>query len=283
MKKENSNIKFSVLMSVYKNDKPNFVKIAIESILKQTLQPSQFVIMIDGQIDEKLEHVLLSYEKENKIIELHFQDENLGLGLTLKEGLNYCKYDYVARMDADDYSLPNRFEIQFEYLKKNKNISIIGSNIAEFTENIENINSIRKVPEKNEDIYNFAKSRNPFNHPSVILKKEDVLAVGSYKNVRFLQDYFLWVDLLTAGYKGYNVQKNLVYMRADSNLFKRRSGKKYIKIQIELLDYMKKRKFINNNQYIKSKILRTCSGYAPNWLRRILFNKILRKKVNNKN
>ena len=148
----------------------------------------------------------------------------------------------------------------------------------EFENNINELNTMRIVPESNDEIIKFAKTRNPFNHPSVIFRKKDVLAVGGYKDVRNMQDYFLWIDMLLAGYKGYNIQQPLVYMRADSNLFKRRSGKKYVIIQNNLLNYMKDKGFISNKQYIKSKIIRTCSGYAPNWMRKFIFKKILRKK-----
>jgi len=275
---DKNNYKFSVLMSLYKNDKHEYLITAIDSILNQTLKPNQFVIMVDGPVSDDIKELLINYSKSNPIIELHFRKENLGLGLTLKEGLNYCKYEYVARMDADDYSLPYRFEKQINYLKQHNDISIIGSAIKEFSSDINNTESLRVVPETNSQILKFAKKRNPFNHPSVIFKKEAVLSVGSYKNVRNLQDYFLWVDLLLAGYKGYNIQEPLVLMRADNNLFKRRSGKKYINIQNDLLKYMKEKKFITNRQYILSKVIRTCSGYAPNWLRQIMFKKILRKK-----
>ena len=274
-----NNYKFSVLMSVYKNDKYEYLITAIDSILNQTLEPNQFVIMVDGPVSDDIKELLINYSKSNPIIELHFRNENLGLGLTLKEGLNYCKYEYVARMDADDYSLPCRFEKEIKYLNEHKDISIVGSVIKEFNTDISDANLIRIVPENHDDIFKFAKKRNPFNHPSVVFRKNDVLAVGSYKDVRYLQDYYLWIDMLLGGFKGYNIQESLVYMRADNNLFKRRSGRKYIKIQKQLLLYMKKNNFISGFQYYYSLIIRTCSGYAPNWLRQFAFKKIMRKKV----
>ena len=96
-------IKFSVLMSIYKNDKVSEVRVAIDSLLNQTLLPNQIVIMEDGKVSKKLDDLLESYVKNNKIIEIYKRDKNLGLGLTLNEGLNYCKFDYVARMDAAIY------------------------------------------------------------------------------------------------------------------------------------------------------------------------------------
>ena len=139
------------------------------------------------------------------------------------------------------------------------------------------INAKRVVPEKNDDIVAFAKERNPFNHPSVMYKKSDVLAAGNYQDVRYMQDYYLWTNMLIAGFKGYNIQEPLVWMRADSNLFKRRSGKLYRDIQLNLFRYMKEQGFISNTQYVKSCILRVGSSMAPNWLRQLMFRRVLRK------
>lgn len=270
-------IKFSVLMSVYKGDDADNVKVAIDSIINQTLVPNQIVIIADGPISEKVEKLLKEYQK-NEIFNIYFRKENLGLGLTLKEGIEYCKYDYIARMDADDYSLPNRFEKQISFLEKNSDVSIIGSIIEEFSDDINVIESTRIVPEKNEDIKKFIKKRNPFNHPSVIFKKEDVLSVGNYKNVRYMQDYFLWVDLIANKYIGYNIQEPLVKMRADKNLFKRRSGKLYLKIQLQLFRYMRELKLINFYEYIISILIRCFSSLAPNFVREFMYKFFLRKK-----
>ena len=273
------NVKFSCLMSVYKKDNPTFIKVAIDSILNQTLRPNQFLIIVDGPVSKEIKDLLISYQKKEKIIDLHFRDENLGLGLTLNEGVKLCKYNYIARMDADDFSMPERFAKEIDILLNNPNLAIVGSHIAEFEDDVLNVTTLRKVPETNDEIIKFAKRRSPFNHPSVIYKKDVVLKVGNYKNVRNMQDYFLWIDFLTNGYEGYNIQEPLVHMRADRNLFKRRSGKNYRIIQKQLLKYMKDKKFINSYEYVTSRIIRFCSAIAPNWARSFLYKKALRKKV----
>ena len=189
-------IKFSVLMSVYKNDTPENVKVAIDSILNQTLQPNQFVIMVDGKIPSKLEKMLDEVCEKNNIIELHKRDKNLGLGLTLNEGIKYCKYDYIARMDSDDYSYPYRFEEEIEYLSKHPEVDIVGSAIEEYDETLNTKLAERVVPESDADIKQYMKKRNGMNHVTAIYKKQSVIEVGSYENYMYFEDYFLWCKMI---------------------------------------------------------------------------------------
>ena len=133
------------------------------------------------------------------------------------------------------------------------------------------------VPEKNEEIIQFAKKRNPYNHPCVMYKKIAVESVGSYQDFYLLEDYYLWLRMIMAGYKGYNIQKPLLYMRAGSDMYKRRSGWQYAQSQLNLLKYMKKNNFIKNSQYLKGCVIRSGSSLAPNWLRKFMFERILRE------
>ena len=111
-----------------------------------------------------------------------------------------------------------------------------------------------------------------------MIRRKDVIAAGNYSDVRYMQDYFLWVHMLIQGFKGYNIQETLVLMRTNRDFFKRRSGKQYRMIQTELFRYMRDQHFISNRQYVSSCILRTASGLAPNWLRQFMFKRILRKQ-----
>lgn len=271
-------IKFSVLMSVYKNDKTEYVKIALNSILNQTLKPDQYVIMIDGPIDDDLKKLLLKYEKENDIVELHFRKENKGLGITLNEGLNYCKYDYVARMDADDISEINRFEKQIEYMENNIDISVLGCSIAEYDEKMKSIISYREVPKSYSEIKEYIKKRNPLNHPTVIFKKNDILSVGSYEDYPLFEDYYLWAKLVAKGYIINNIDVPLYKFRGGNSMYGRRGGIKYLKnikkMERGLLDL----KIINKFEYWKNIIIRYTGALIPNWLRILIYKILLRKQ-----
>ena len=269
---------YSVLMSVYHKEKPEFLKQSMESIFQQTVPTNDFVLVCDGPLTVELDKVIAAFEeKHSDILNVVRLEENQGLGKALQIGIHKCKNNLVARMDSDDISRLYRCERELTIFAENPDISIVGSIIEEFSTTPDDVESRRVVPEYNDAIKDFSKTRNPFNHPSVMYKKADVLKAGNYSNVRYMQDYYLWVDMLIAGMKGYNIQEALVWMRADSNLFKRRSGMLYLKIQVELFKKMRDAGFITSFQYWKSSFIRVGSSLAPNWMRKFMFKHILRK------
>ena len=180
-------------------------------------------------------------------------------------------------MDSDDIAYPDRCERQLAVLNIHPEVSICSGIVEEFITSPDIINARRVPPETNDEIMEFAKKRNPFNHPCVMYKKSAVEAVGSYQDFYLLEDYYLWLRMLMAGYQGYNIQEPLLHMRAGSDMYKRRAGLKYAKTQIKLFKFMKDRKFISKRQYIKSCIIRSGSALAPNWMRKYMFEKVLRK------
>lgn len=109
------------------------------------------------------------------------------------------------------------------------------------------------------------------------VQKPDVEAVGSYKDFYLLEDYYLWVRMIMAGYQGYNLQEPLLHMRAGTDMYMRRGGLKYAKTQEKLFRFMKNNGFISKGQYIKNCVIRGESSLAPNWLRKFVFEKVLRK------
>lgn len=275
-----NNSSYSVLMSVYKKENPAFLRESMESIFNQTIPTDDFVLICDGPLTEDLDEVISEMEKKyGKKLRVIRQAENHGLGYSLNLGVKECKNELIARMDSDDVAVKDRCEKELAAFDSQPDISIVGGFVGEFEDSVKNIKFVRKVPETNDEIIKFAKGRNPFNHPSVMFRKGDVLAVGNYQNVRFCQDYFLWVNLLASGYKGYNLQEVLVYMREDEKTFKRRSGKDYFKIQKKLLKMMREKDFLTYPQYLKALTIRFGSAYAPNWLRQALFKRFMRSEV----
>ena len=268
---------YSVLMSVYKDEKADFLKLSMDSMFNQTVPPTEFVLICDGPVTEELDSLIQNMEDLHSNLRVIRFEKNRGLGYALQIGIQACCCDIIARMDSDDISRPDRCEKELNYLTNHPEISIVGGWIEEFSISPNDIQSTRQVPETDEEIRVFAQTRNPFNHPSVMLRKADVLAAGNYQSVRYLQDYYLWVTMIIMGFKGHNLQEPLVWMRADGSLFKRRSGKLYIQIQLALFKVMLENNFISYPQYLKSCAIRICSGIAPNWLRQIVFKKYLRK------
>lgn len=269
---------YSVLMSVYCKEKPEYLKQAIESIQAQTLPTNDFVLVCDGPLNDALNEVVSTKQQEmGKTLNVVRLEKNSGLGNALNEGIKHCKNELIARMDSDDIAYPDRCEKQVTVFNKHPEVSVCSGIVEEFTIDPNIIDTKRVPPETNAEIIEFAKKRNPFNHPCVMYKKSAVEAVGSYKDFYLLEDYYLWLRMLMTGYQGYNIQEPLVHMRAGSDMYLRRAGWKYAKSQAKLFKFMKEQDFIGNSQFIKSCVIRSGSALAPNWLRKFMFEKVLRK------
>ncbi len=269
---------YSVLMSVYHKEKPEYLRQAIESIQVQTVPTNDFVLVCDGPLNPELDDVIAAKQQEmGDTLNVVRLVKNCGLGNALNEGIKHCKNELVARMDSDDIAYPNRCEKQITVFDTHPEVSICSGIVEEFTTDPEVVDTRRVPPETNAEIVEFAKKRNPFNHPCVMYKKSAVEAVGSYQDFYLLEDYYLWLRMLMAGYQGYNVQEPLLHMRAGSEMYLRRAGWKYAKTQMGLFKFMKDRGFIGSSQYMKSCVIRSGSALAPNWLRKFMFEKVLRK------
>ena len=270
--------KYSVLMSVYHKEKPEYLKQAIESIQAQTLSTNDFVLVCDGQLNEPLDSVIAAKQQEmGESLHVVRLAKNGGLGNALNEGIEHCKNELVVRMDSDDIAYPDRCEKQIAVFNTHPEVSICSGIVEEFTSDPYTIDAKRVPPETNAEIVEFAKKRNPFNHPCVMYKKSAVEAGGSYQDFYLLEDYYLWLRMLMAGYQGYNIQEPLLHMRAGSDMYLRRAGWKYAKTQAKLFKFMKQQGFIGEGQYIKSCVIRSGSALAPNWLRKFMFERVLRK------
>lgn len=268
---------YSVLMSVYHKERPEYLKQAIESIQVQSLSTNDFVLVCDGPLNDELDAVIQTKQLEmGENLNVVRLAKNGGLGNALNEGIKHCKNELVARMDSDDIAYPDRCEKQIAVFNTHSEVSICSGIVEEFTTDPNTVDTRRVPPETNAEIIEFAKKRDPFNHPCVMYKKSAVKAVGSYQDFYLLEDYYLWLRILMAGYQGYNIQEPLLHMRAGSDMYKRRAGWKYAKTQAKLFKFMKQQGFIGNGQYIKSCVIRSGSALAPNWLRKFMFERVLR-------
>lgn len=243
---------FSVLMSVYIRENPIYLDEALKSILiDQTIIPNELVIVEDGPLTKELELVIEEYKKKfDSIIKLIKLSENHGLGRDLNIGLNECTYELVARMDSDDICHRLRFEKQLKVFRKNNNVDLVGSNIAEFFESRDNIEFIRKVPSSMDEIQKMSKKRNPVNHVSVMFKKSSVLNAGGYKHMLYLEDYYLWIRMIKNNNILQNIDEELVYVRTGEEMFKRRSNTKYITSWYYLQKKMYEYDMVNWNEFV---------------------------------
>lgn len=271
--------KYSVLMSVYHKETPEYLRQSINSMLKQTIKPDEIVLVKDGPLTVALEEVIEEY-KDNPILNIISLEENVGLGKALNFALSKCRNDIVARMDTDDISKVDRCEKQLLKLNQNKEISVVGSVLGEFIGGSSNIVAYKDVLQNHKDIANLMKYRNPINHPSVMYRKKDVMTSGNYKDWPLNEDYYLWIRMLQKGFKFSNINEPLVLMRITDETYLRRGGWEYFINQKRLFDFMLKNKMINIFQYLYNNGI----GFVirillPNKLRKLIYLKVIRKKV----
>jgi len=265
---------FSVLMSIYRNEKVSNFREAMDSIFSQTLRPCEVILIKDGPLPNNLFNIITEYVEKESIIKIIENKKNLGLGRALQRGLLECTCDIVARMDTDDICKETRFQKQYEFLCSHLDISVVGSWIEEFEETPKEILSVRRVPEYSDEIIKFAKTRNPMNHMTVMFRKSDVLECGNYQDFYLYEDYFLWIRMLLKNKKFHNLQESLVYARTGPGMLKRRSGLRYTLTEIKVYRVFRQMGFISYKECFKVLCVRIPLRMGPLFIRKWLYNKV---------
>jgi glycosyltransferase involved in cell wall biosynthesis len=269
---------YSVLMSVYFKEKPEFLKESIDSILNQTVLTNDFVLVCDGPLTPELDAVIAGYEnKYPDLFQVIRLEKNLGLGRALNVGMDCCKNDLIARMDSDDISLPDRCEKQIELFASRSNLDIVSGSVAEFTDTPDKINAVRALPQTQNEIKSFIGKRNPINHPCVMYRKNSVLSAGGYQHFPLFEDYYLWARMFLNGAVFYNLSDTLLYMRAGSEMYQRRAGSQYLKTMWKFRWFLRKNHIASWKDFLVSSIGQSVVCIIPNKLREKLYQKLLRK------
>jgi glycosyltransferase involved in cell wall biosynthesis len=274
------NTNYSVLIPVYIKDNPDWLRIAVDSMKSQSLPPEEIVIAVDGAVTSGLDAVICGYEADVSLFSVYRFDKNEGLGLLLRKTIPLCRNEYIARMDADDYSVPRRIEKQFEAMKR-ESAALIGSSVYEFNGAVENITALRIMPKTHDEIIKFSRKRCPLAHPSVLFKKYDVIACGNYEENYLTEDYDIFVKLLRYGARAYNIREPLVYMRIGGDFYKRRGGAKYLKSLLAFNRKLYKSGWVRFADYFLRSALNIIVCLLPNFLRDFVYRKLLRgREVN---
>ena len=272
-------MEFSVLMSVYQKENPKRLEMALQSnISDQTLKPKQLVLVCDGPLTGQLDEVIAKYQSEYPgIMKVCKLEKNGGLGGALRYGLEECDFELVARSDSDDVCVPNRFELQMMYMQEHPEIAASSGTIDEFCDDYSRPNRIKHMPTTHEELCEYAKKRNPINHMAAVFRKSDVLEVGSYEHLQYLEDYYLWVKLMAAGKKIGNMDALLVHACVGNGMMERRGDKRYIKSWKKLGRYMVSNHLQSRFGYAMSIVKISMWCYFPPKLRTFIYNKFLRK------
>lgn len=265
---------FSVLMAVYQMDLPNQLDESIKSIIKQTLPPTEVVLVKDGPVGKELDAVIEKWASDYpRLFQIVSLKENQGLGRALDLGIRKCSCGIVARMDADDISCPDRFEKQFDFLRQNPDISLVSSWMACFDGHPDDILFIRRAPASHEKIVKVARFRNPINHAPSMFRRNAVLEAGGYRDWPGFEDYHLFVQMITRGAKMACLPETLYKVRVQ-DLCRRRRGLKRINVIINLQKEFLEMKFISFWQFLFNIATRTITCVLP-----VSFVRFMRTKI----
>lgn len=271
--------KYSVLMSIYKNEDGDNFKKAIYSMINQTLPPNEIVLVEDGALTGGLYAVIEEIKKKYpKLITSVINETNMGLGIALQKGLEVARNELVARMDTDDIANLERCKKQLEFLNKHLDISVVGGQIEEFIGVPSNVVGRREVPLTDMEIKKYIRKRCPFNHMTVMFRKSDIMKAGNYQDWFWNEDYYLWIRLLILGVKFANLPDVLVKVRTGPDMYQRRGGKEYFMSEKNIQKLMLENDIIGFPRYLFNVSERMIlQVLMPNWLRGIIFRKFARK------
>ncbi|MGO4922425.1 glycosyltransferase [Bifidobacterium choerinum] len=271
---------YSVLMSVYFREKPEFLSTALASMIEQTRRPEQIVLVEDGPLPQNLEDMISSFDaRYPNLFTVVRLPKNGGLGNALAQGILSCRNDVVARMDSDDYSFPERMEKELRVLIEEE-LDFVGSQIVEFEDDPSNPIAQSMLPVGQRDIEAYSKRRNPFRHPSIVFRKSAVLSAGNYSSkYLYFEDWDLFNRMLANGCRVVNIDEPLVAMRVNNNFYERRGGVGYMRYVWKFNVGQLKSKYFTIPQFIKTTIPRIIVCCMPNVLRSFVYTKLLRKGV----
>ena len=273
---------FSLIICVYEKENPEFFAQCLDSIAAQTRTPDELIIVKDGPLTGELDAVLcdVSFPCQVKTIAL---PENVTLGPARAEGVKAAGCDWVAIMDSDDVCRPDRFEKQMDMIEAEPRLGLIGGQTSEFSEAAGRspatraTRTMRKTPVGHDDIVKFAKKRNPFNHMTVMLRKDLALEAGNYRYFPFFEDYDLWTRMIKNGAICANHPDVLVDVRAGGGMYGRRRGTLYIKYEWRMLKQLKRLGYINRFEFVRNAAVRLPARLLPAKALATLYRKFLRK------
>lgn len=267
---------YSVLMSVYEKEKAAYFRESIESMLHQTAPADEFVIVCDGPLTKELDAVLKEMDERHPgLFQIVRLKENRGLGRALRQGVECCRHELIARMDSDDVSVLDRCEKQLRVFAE-RDVDLVGGIVEEFADDSAHPGARRSVPQTDAAIKAFARRRNPFNHPTMMLRRSSVLAAGNYRDCEGFEDYFLWARMLLCGMHGYNIQETLVRMRVSEGMYRRRGSFRYALLGIKARWRIHRIGYSGFLDFLISAGAQFLMSIVPLGMRTFLYQKLLR-------
>jgi hypothetical protein len=271
---------FSLLMSVWAGDDPDFLEAAFRSVVHdQTRPPDDVVLVQDGPVSpalaERIADLIASSPSKAQVLAL---DANVGLGVALDQGMAACAHDIVARMDADDIALPHRFEVQVAIVEAG--VDLVGSALLEFGVDPTDIVGRRVPPLEPGEIVRYARFHQPFNHPTVVYRRTAVEGAGGYRHLALMEDYLLFAKMIQLGCKVANVEEPLVLYRVGAGAYARRGGVALLKSEWRLQRTLHDLGFTNRAQFARNVVIRGGYRLVPEAIRKAAYRRLIAPKRN---
>lgn len=275
---------FSVLLPVYSGDDATHFRRAVATAgAEQTLRPDELVVVQDGPVGSAVAAVLADLESGRaadllggvrlRIVRL---SRNLGLARALQAGLRACTNEIVARVDADDVSLPTRFAVQVPLVAAG--LDIVGSAITEFEEDEAVPGVVRVPPLTQREIEAAARFVSPFNHPSVVYRRSAVARAGGYRDLPLMEDYWLFARMIAVGARVANVAEPLVLYRVGAGAYRRRGGLRLLRSELRLQAVLRREGFTTTRQFVRNVLVRGSYRLVPQSLRRVAYRRWVRAR-----
>ena len=268
-------ILLSVIVPVYNRE--NFLPRCLESLVKQTMESIEILVVDDGSTDASLSIIEQFQKKYPGKIRL-FCQEHEGVSAARNRGMKESAGLYITFVDSDDYVVSTRCERQLEKFREDPKLGMVGSYEAEFVDDIDNVISIHRVPSENDEIERFMHRRCSVLHPTVMYKKSAVLKSGNYQSVLLYEDYDLFARMVLEYHiKSYNIPEPLYYIRTSEDFFKRRGGIKYAKTVLKFKWGQYRKGYMSLMDFCISGLGQAFVCVLPNSLRKSFYMKFLRK------
>lgn len=270
---------FTLLISTWARDQPAHLREAVlSSTTSQTRPPAEVVLVQDGPVPDTLAAEIAHLTEVLPMPLVHLAlDDNVGLGPALDAGLAASSHEIVARMDADDVSMPDRFERQVALVEAGADI--VGSGLLEFGTSVEDVVGRRTPPTDPDEIRRVIRFRDPFNHPTVVYRRSAVLAAGGYTDMALLEDYLLFARMVEGGAVPANLAEPLVYYRVGEGAYARRGGTDLLRSELRLQRRFRELGITSRTEYLRNVAVRGGYRLVPEGVRKVAYRRLLANRT----
>jgi glycosyltransferase involved in cell wall biosynthesis len=266
---------FSLLLPVYRGDSAaHFSRAFTSSVNDQSLKPAQVVLVQDGPIEPELTDAIAAAVAKSPVPVDHVVlDENVGLAMALRLGLDRCEHEIVARIDADDISLAERFAKQVPLVAGG--LDLVGAGMLEFEDEAGSIVG-RRVPRTGQkEIEKYSRFHDPFSHPTVVYRREAVRAAGGYQPLGLMEDYWLFARMIAAGARVDNIPDPLVMYRVGAGAYARRGGRAQWRSELALQRAFRRIRFTTRMQFVRNVAVRGLYRFVPERIRKVAYRRLI--------